>query len=154
MQGCQRSRVENMSSSGNVHVEVAVDSLDVEALRGALDLSGCGSVVTFVGVTRDVADGVEVERLEFDAWEEQLPAVLHQLGEQTCVQFDVHSVALAHRTGVVLAGEPIVAIHVASPHRADGFAACAWLIDELKAQAPLWKREVRVDGAVWKAGLG
>lgn len=154
MQGCQRSWVESMSSSDNVHVEVAVDSLDVEALRGALDLSRCGSVVSFVGVTRDMDDGVEVERLEFDAWDEQLPAVLHQLGEQACAQFGVHSVALAHRTGIVLAGEPIVAIHVASPHRAEGFAACEWLIDELKAQAPLWKREVRVDGAVWKAGLG
>ena len=154
MQGCQRSWVESMSSSDNVHVEVAVDSLDVEALRGALDLSGCGSVVSFVGVTRDMDDGVEVERLEFDAWDEQLPAVLHQLGEQACAQFGVHSVALAHRTGIVLAGEPIVAIHVASPHRAEGFAACEWLIDEMKAQAPLWKREVRVDGAVWKAGLG
>jgi len=143
-----------MSSSGSIHVEIAVDSLDVEALRGELNLSGCGSVVTFVGVTRDMDDGVEVERLEFDAWEEQLPTVLHQLGEQACVQFGVHSVAMAHRTGVVLAGEPIVAIHVASPHRAEGFAACEWLIDEMKAQAPLWKREVRVDGAVWKAGLG
>ena len=143
-----------MSSSGSIHVEVAVDSLDVEALRGELDLSGCGSVVSFVGVTRDMDDGVEVERLEFDAWEEQLPTILHQLGEQACVQFGVHSVAMAHRTGVVLAGEPIVAIHVASPHRAEGFAACEWLIDEMKAQAPLWKREVRVDGAVWKTGLG
>ena len=143
-----------MASASRVHVEVAIESLDVEALRGALDLSGCGSVVTFVGVTRAVADGVEVKRLEFDAWEEQLPGVLADLGEQACAQFGVHSVALAHRTGVVLAGEPIVAIHVASPHRAEGFAACAWLIDELKAQAPLWKREVRVDGAVWKAGLG
>ena len=144
----------SMSSSGSIHVDVAVESLDVEALRGELDLSGCGSVVSFVGVTRDMDDGVEVERLEFDAWKEQLPTVLHQLGEQACVQFGVHSVAMAHRTGVVLAGEPIVAIHVASPHRAEGFAACEWLIDEMKAQAPLWKREVRVDGAVWKAGLG
>ena len=143
-----------MSSSGSIHVDVAVESLDVEALRGELDLSGCGSVVSFVGVTRDMDDGVEVERLEFDAWKEQLPTVLHQLGEQACVQFGVHSVAMAHRTGVVLAGEPIVAIHVASPHRAEGFAACEWLIDEMKAQAPLWKREIRVDGSVWKAGLG
>ena len=71
-----------MSGSGSVHVEIAVDSLDVEALRDALDLSGCGSVVSFVGVTRDMDDGIEVERLEFDAWEEQLPAVLHQLGER------------------------------------------------------------------------
>jgi molybdopterin synthase catalytic subunit len=54
----------------------------------------------------------------------------------------------------VLPGEDIVCIHVASPHRKEGFEACAWLIDALKAQAPVWKKEVRADGAHWKEGLG
>ncbi len=144
-------------SSGTVNrvsVVIAPESLDVNALRAELDLTGCGSVVTFLGVTRGEEDGVAVERLEFDAWEEQLPIVLGDLGEQAIAAFGVHSVAISHRTGSVEPGEPIVAIHVASPHRAEGFEACSWLIDELKAQAPLWKREVRADGAIWKAGLG
>ena len=51
-------------------------------------------------------------------------------------------------------GEPTVCIHVASAHRAEGVEACSWLIDELKRQAPLWKKEVRADGEIWKAGLG
>jgi molybdopterin synthase catalytic subunit len=105
-------------------------------------------------VTRGEEDGVAVERLEFDGWEEQLPIVLRRLGEEAIEKFGVHSVVISHRTGSVGPGEPIVAIHVASPHRAEGFEACSWLIDELKAQAPLWKREVRADGSIWKAGLG
>jgi molybdopterin synthase catalytic subunit len=51
-------------------------------------------------------------------------------------------------------GENIVAIHVASPHRKEAFEGCSWLIDELKRQAPLWKKEVKPSGASWKAGLG
>ncbi len=137
-----------------IHVLIEPERLDPEGLRDLLDSDGCGSVVSFVGLTREQDDGVAVERLEFDAWEERLPTVLAELAEQAVGQFDVVSVVLAHRTGSVGPGEPIVCIHVGSAHRAEGFEACSWLIDELKRQAPLWKKEIRADGEVWKTGLG
>tara|TARA_B110000014_G_C19631572_1_gene333289 strand:- start:17 stop:439 length:423 start_codon:yes stop_codon:yes gene_type:complete len=137
-----------------VRVIVEPERLDAEGLREFLDTDGCGSVVSFVGLTRADDDGVAVERLEFDAWEERLPMVLNDLSEQTLERFGVSSVVLAHRTGSVGPGEPIVCIHISSPHRAEGFEACSWLISELKRQAPLWKKEIRSDGEVWKAGLG
>ena len=137
-----------------VVVRVEEESLDPEALRSLIDTEGCGSVVSFVGLTRGVDDGVEIEKLEFDAWEEMLPSILQGLGIEAVEKFSVSSVVMAHRTGVVLPEEPIVCIHVGSPHRAEGFEACSWLISELKSQAPLWKKEVRADGEVWKAGLG
>ena len=138
------------------HVRVLIESerLDPEELREMLVVDGCGSVVSFVGLTRGEDHGVAVERLEFDAWEERLPGVLNELAEQALGQFGVSSVVLAHRTGSVGPGEPIVCIHIGSPHRAEGFEACSWLIDELKRQAPLWKKEIRADGEIWKAGLG
>tara|TARA_A100001037_G_scaffold234935_1_gene213738 strand:+ start:1309 stop:1626 length:318 start_codon:yes stop_codon:yes gene_type:complete len=105
-------------------------------------------------LTRGVDDGITVERLEFDAWEEKLPEVLNNLAELAVDQFGVYSVVMAHRTGSVGPSEPIVCIHVGSAHRSEGFEACSWLIDELKRQAPLWKKEVRSDGEIWKAGLG
>jgi molybdopterin synthase catalytic subunit len=137
-----------------VRVLIEPEQLDPEGLREMLDSDGCGSVVSFVGLTRGEDDGVIVERLEFDAWAERLPMVLAELAEQALGQFGVSSVVLAHRTGSVGPGEPIVCIHVGSPHRAEGFEACSWLIDELKRQAPLWKKEIRADGEAWKAGLG
>ena len=138
----------------HVRVSIEPERLDPDNLRRDLQVDGCGSVVSFVGLTRGDDDGVEVERLEFDAWTERLPGVLNDIAEQALVQFGVSSVVIAHRTGSVGPGEPIVCIHVASPHRASGFEACSWLIDELKRQAPLWKKEIRADGEVWKAGLG
>ena len=143
-----------MAGDSRVVIVPAPVSLDSEAVRSELSLDGCGSIVSFLGITRGDDGGVAVERLEFDAWEEKLPEVLTRLGEEAITKFGVTSVAMAHRTGSVGPSEPIVSIHVASPHRADGFEACSWLIDELKSQAPLWKKEIRVDGTVWKGGLG
>ena len=135
-------------------VLIEPDVLDPEALREMLDSEGCGSVVSFVGLTRGEEGGTKVERLEFDAWEERLPGVLNEIAERAMELFGALSVVMAHRIGSVGPGEPIVCIHVASPHRSEGFEACSWLIEELKRQAPLWKKEVRADGEVWKAGLG
>ena len=143
-----------MSSNDSIHVEVVQDSLDPEALRALVDVDGCGSIVSFVGLTRGHEGGIRVERLEFDAWEEILPGVLEGLAEQAVEKFGVRSVVMGHRTGSVQPSEPIVCIHVGSVHRAEGFSACSWLISELKNQAPLWKKEVREDGEIWKAGLG
>ena len=137
-----------------VHIEVATGKLDIAKLRGLIDIRGCGSIVSFVGVTRDIEDGFSVKSLEFDAWEGKLPDVLNRIAHESISEFGVTSVAIAHRIGSVEPGEDIVCIHVGSAHREEGFSACSWLISELKKQAPLWKKEIREDGEFWKSGLG
>jgi molybdopterin synthase catalytic subunit len=137
-----------------VHIEVATGKLDIAKLRGLIDIRGCGSIVSFVGVTRDIEDGFSVKSLEFDAWEGKLPDVLNRIAHESISEFGVTSVVIAHRIGSVEPGEDIVCIHVGSAHREEGFSACSWLISELKKQAPLWKKEVREDGEFWKSGLG
>ena len=138
----------------NIIVETSKESLDPDLLREKLDLDGSGSIVSFVGITRNVEEGVEVLKLEFDAWEDQLEEVLYSISKQAIAEFSINGVAVSHRVGVVGPSEPIVAIHVASTHRSEGFEACSWVIDELKAQAPLWKKEVTISGTTWKGGLG
>jgi len=139
---------------GHIVIEEAPDALDHAALREKLDTEGCGAVVSFLGITRGTEGEAEVYALEFDAWQERLGSVLRDLANQACDTFGTLSVAMAHRTGRVEPQESIVSIHVASPHRKEAFQACEWLIDELKKQAPLWKREVTSQGSTWKAGLG
>lgn len=140
--------------SGFIHIEEALDTLDEVALKSTLPLDGCGAVVSFLGITRAQEGDAEVLRLEFDAWQAQLSPVLHSLAEQAILTFGVRAVAMAHRVGSVGPQDPIVSIHVGSPHRKEAFQACEWLIDELKKQAPLWKKEVTNKGESWKAGLG
>lgn len=147
-------RYSRATMSGHILIEEAVSALDDAALKTKLPTEGCGAVVSFLGITREMEGTAEVLRLEFDAWQEQLSSVLHSLAEQAISQFGVHAVAMAHRVGSVGPQEPIVAIHVGSPHRKEAFQACEWLIDELKKQAPLWKKEVTSEGESWKAGLG
>ena len=137
-----------------IHIEEALDALNPDQLRAQLETEGCGAIVSFLGITRGSEGDAEVYALEFDAWQEHLGNVLHDLAVKACDLFGTTSVAMAHRTGSVGPGEPIVSIHVASPHRKEAFQACEWLIDELKKQAPLWKREVTSKGSSWKAGLG
>ena len=144
-----------MSVSTPSITALAVDGpLDPDALRNHLQLHGNGAVVSFVGHVRGIDDGEEVLALEFDAWREKLEPVLQRLAEESLDRHGVKSVVLAHRVGRVEPEEPIVAIHVASAHRAEAFQSCSWLIDELKKQAPLWKKEVKPEGVAWKSGLG
>lgn len=137
-----------------VTVQVEYENLDPNQLLKKLMFSNSGAIVSFTGLTRGDEDGIKVYSLDFDAWEEQLPNVLRDLGNKSLIQFGVESVAIAHRVGTVGPQEPIVAIHVASRHRKEAFQACSWLIDSLKSQAPLWKKENREDGTHWKEGLG
>ncbi|MEC7351300.1 MAG: molybdenum cofactor biosynthesis protein MoaE [Candidatus Thermoplasmatota archaeon] len=137
-----------------VVVEEAPDVLQPDALRSKLNTEGCGAVVSFVGLTRETEGEADVLRLEFDAWQDKLTPVLRRLADEAVDRFGVLSVAMAHRTGAVGPQEPIVAIHVGSPHRKEAFQACEWLIDELKKQAPIWKKEVTTHGETWKEGLG
>ena len=139
---------------GDIVIIEAPEKLDPQSLLDKLDLTGCGAVVSFLGITRHYDDGKEIYRLEFDAWQEKLGSVLYGLAEDVIIKFGVKKVAMSHRTGSVKAGENIVSIHVASPHRKEAFRACEWLIDELKIQAPIWKKEVSNIGETWKAGLG
>jgi molybdopterin synthase catalytic subunit len=138
----------------NITIQEAPHALDHEALRQQLETIGCGAIVSFLGITRGTEGDAEVYALEFDAWQEKLGSVLENLANQACDTFGALSVAMAHRTGRVEPQESIVSIHVASPHRKEAFQACEWLIDELKKQAPVWKREVTSEGSTWKAGLG
>ncbi|MEC8258600.1 MAG: molybdenum cofactor biosynthesis protein MoaE [Candidatus Thermoplasmatota archaeon] len=139
---------------GDIVITEAPEKLDPQSLLDKLNLTGCGAVVSFLGITREYDDGKEIYRLEFDAWQEKLGSVLYGLAEEVIIKFGVKKVAMSHRTGSVKAGENIVSIHVASPHRKEAFRACEWLIEELKIQAPIWKKEVSNMGETWKAGLG
>ena len=135
-------------------VETPAERLDIEGLRQRLMIENSGSVVSFVGLTRGEDDGRVIEALDFETWEGKLSEVLRGIGEQAIERFGVHGVAIAHRSGRVAPEEPIVAIHVSSSHRVEGFEACKWVIETLKAEAPLWKSEVSGDGRRWVGGLG
>lgn len=95
--------------------------------------------------------GREVLRLEYEAYEPMAIKQIHKIIAQARERWSLHTVVVAHRVGVVPVQEASIAIVCSSVHRAAALEAVSWLIDTIKAEAPIWKREVYTDGSEWKA---
>ncbi len=111
----------------------------------------CGAVVLFSGTVRDHADGRDdVERLEYEAYDEMVVPKLSEIVDETRARWpDIGRIVLVHRVGSLELGESSVVTAVSAPHRPEAFAAARFAIDALKVSVPVWKREVWSDGADW-----
>jgi molybdopterin synthase catalytic subunit len=108
-----------------------------------------GALCLFVGVVRNENRGRAVVRLEYEAYEEMALPLMHEIAAETKRRFPVTLLRMVHRLGRLEIGEPSVAVAVASPHRDEAFSACRFAIDTLKAQVPIWKKELYADGSAW-----
>ncbi len=108
----------------------------------------CGAVVCFLGYVRgNEADGV-IEALDYEAFQQMAEHQFILLFDQLQAKWPVSSVRLVHRTGLVSVGEPSLWVEVIAPHRQEAFAACQWLIDEMKRVVPIWKKPVLAERQV------
>ena len=102
--------------------------------------SGMGAAVYFSGVVRGSEGNAAIAAIDYEAFE---PMARHQFGllfDQIENRWPMESVRLVHRIGVVKVGEPSLWVEIIAPHRAEGFAAIQWLIDEMKRVVPIWKK--------------
>lgn len=120
--------------------------LDPRPLEAECRTDHDGAVVTFAGTTRDHNDGSAVVSLAYEAYPEMAEQVLQQLFDAAFARFAITRVRVAHRLGLVPVGEASIVVVVASAHRGPAFDACRWLMDRIKAEAPIWKREQLRDG--------
>ena len=119
--------------------------LSVDEVLAAVSDPAAGGVVLFVGTVRDHDAGRLVTGLEYSA----LPAAIDQLravAEKVAADYPVRALAAVHRVGDLAVGDLAVVVGVACPHRAEAFAACHSLIDELKVAVPIWKHQLFADG--------
>ncbi|HOM19126.1 MAG TPA: molybdenum cofactor biosynthesis protein MoaE [Thermoguttaceae bacterium] len=127
--------------------------IQVEAVLQASRSPDAGAVVLFLGTVRSESQGQTVACLEYECYSEMAERVLHQLADEARSRWTLQGCAIVHRIGRVEVGEISVAIACSAAHRAPAFQAAQWLIDQIKQQAPIWKKEVFADGAVrWVAG--
>jgi molybdopterin synthase catalytic subunit len=120
---------------GAVHARMSAEPLALDPLLARVRDPRAGAVVTFSGVTR------EVDRLEYEAYAEMAAEELRRIAQAALERHGLCAVAVEHRTGEVPLSEPSVLIAVSAPHRAEAFAGAREVIDEVKARAPIWKRE-------------
>jgi molybdopterin synthase catalytic subunit len=133
-------------------VKLVRETIDLAALQAVA--SRDGALCLFAGVVRDENAGRRVTHLEYEAYEEMALEVLARIEAEARQRWPVSDVRIVHRLGRLEIGEASVAVAVASPHRAEAFAACRFAIDTLKHEAPIWKKEFFEGGASWVEGPG
>lgn len=126
--------------------------LSLDEVVTAVAGPGRGGVVTFTGVVRGETRGRRVLRLEYEAYGPMAERALARIGAEVGAAHGAE-VAVVHRVGVLQPGEAAVVIACAAPHRAPAFRACEEVLERLKRDVPIWKREVFEDGEAW-VGLG
>ncbi|GER49380.1 molybdopterin synthase catalytic subunit, partial [Striga asiatica] len=110
----------------------------------------CGAIATFFGTTRDTFDGKTVLELRYEAYIPMAIRCIKSICTSARASWALHSMVVAHRVGPVPVGEVSVFVAVSSVHRSDSLDACKFVIDEVKASVPIWKKEVYANGEVWK----
>jgi molybdopterin synthase catalytic subunit len=127
--------------------ELTRDPIDAARLVAFVTHPAAGGIALFLGTARDHHEGQAVLRLEYEAYDEMALASFRELARSTRARFPaVRKLAIVHRLGVVPIGEASVAVAVSTAHRGEAFEACRFAIDELKAKAPVWKKEKLADG--------
>jgi MoaE-MoaD fusion protein len=126
--------------------ELVDGAIDPRVLERECRTDRDGAVVTFAGTTRDHNDGTAVLTLRFEAYREMADSVMGQLFEEVVKRFAITKARVVHRLGEVPIGEASVVVVVAAPHRGPAFDACRFLMDRLKSEVPIWKREQLRDG--------
>lgn len=130
------------------HIAIVADPLTAAAAEAVRDASA-GGVAVFLGCTRTErhTDGRELVALDYEAYHDMAMKQMHDLAAAARAKWPIVRLVMLHRTGRVGLGEPSVVIAVSTPHRSEAFDACRWLIDSLKKDVAIWKKEVWADGS-------
>jgi molybdopterin synthase catalytic subunit len=101
-----------------------------------------GAVVFFLGVVRGTQGDASIRALEYEVFQRMAEHQFNLLFDEMARRWPVESVRLVHRIGLVKVNEPSLWVEVVAPHRGEAFAACQWLIDQMKRVVPIWKKPV------------
>ena len=130
-------------------IALSASPLSLDELVRAVEGPGQGAISTFIGNVRRHGALPDVTRLEYEAYEPMALEVLGAIAREIEIEYPGVQVAIHHRLGTLAVGEAAVIIATSAPHRAEAFAASREAIERLKQRAPIWKKEVGADGAVW-----
>ena len=108
-----------------------------------------GAVCSFVGTVRDRNDGLSISSMELEHYPGMTEKAIEAMIDEACARFDIFGVRVIHRVGLLQPLDQVVMVAVTSAHRGESFRACEFLMDDLKTQAPFWKKEETPDGVRW-----
>lgn len=132
-----------------VKVQTADFDLSQEVAQLRAGQPGIGGIVTFVGTVRDMNEGQNVTAMELEHYPGMTEKALEEIVAQAKARWPIFDALVIHRVGPLRPLDQIVLVAVTSPHRGEAFAACEFIIDYLKTEAPFWKKEDTPEGARW-----
>ncbi len=125
------------------HLTITSEPIDEAALLAQRSMSaGMGAAVYFLGVVREKEGGQKISALDYEAFHPMAEHQFQLLFTEIEKRWPVESVRLVHRLGEVKVNEASLWVEIVAPHRGEAFAACQWLIDEMKRVVPIWKKAV------------
>jgi molybdopterin synthase catalytic subunit len=129
-----------------MHARVTEEPISVERVSALVGRPAAGAIVSFQGTTRDV------ERLEYEAYREMAEQRMAEIVADAVDRHGLEAAAAEHRVGSVPIGESSVIVAVSAAHREEAFAGAREIIDRIKAEAPIWKKELDGGDARWVEG--
>ena len=132
-----------------VRIQTGDFDLGLEVAQLRAQDPGVGAVVSFVGTVRDMNDGASVAEMELEHYPGMTEHAIQAIIDQACARWALSGALVVHRVGPLLPMEQIVLVVTLAAHRGIAFAACEFIIDYLKTEAPFWKKEQTPDGARW-----
>ena len=132
-----------------VRVQTADFDLNTEVANLRKNNTAIGAIVSFVGVVRDLNDGQNVSAMELEHYPVMTEKALDDIVAQANARWALLDTLVIHRVGALMPADQIVLVVTASKHRGEAFAACEFIMDYLKTQAPFWKKEQTPEGARW-----
>lgn len=134
-----------------MHIRVQIEDFDVstELKRLHAENSAVGAVVSFVGLVRDLPEQQQLIAMELEHYPGMTEKSLRAIAEQASKRWNLIDSLIIHRIGRLQAMDQIVLVAAASAHRGEAFAACEFMMDYLKTEAPFWKKESSASGERW-----
>ncbi len=130
-------------------IEITETDFSVDEVVNRIQTDEMGCIVTFVGIVRNNSNGKPVERIEIQVYEDMAVKQLEAIREESISRFAIDDVSIVHRYGILRVSEKIMMIAVGAGHRVEAFDACRYIIDSIKENVPIWKKEYTPDGEYW-----
>ena len=122
---------------------ITTEAIEERALVAQRRMSNAmGAVVYFAGIVRADEEGCSISAIDYEAFQEMAERQFDIIFQQIEKRWPIESIRLIHRIGIVKVNEPSLWVEVVAPHRAEAFAACQFLIDEMKQLVPIWKKPI------------
>lgn len=128
-------------------IQITEDVIDHANVTESVRTPRAGAVCSFLGTVREFTGTRQTVRLDYEAYVPMAERQIAVIVEESRRRWPLERVAVVHRIGALELGQISVIVAVSSPHRREAFEACAWIMDTLKRDVPIWKRETWADGS-------